>query len=120
MNILLWVLQIVLAWLCIAGGFFQIFRIDELKKGVASMRALPGWVWTFLGAFGCVAGLGLVLPGILCDCPQLVPIAATAIALHSILISGIYIYYGDRSPLGFSAAMAVVAAFIAFGRFALV
>jgi hypothetical protein len=28
MNILLWVLQIALAWLCIAGGIFQIFKIE--------------------------------------------------------------------------------------------
>src|SRR5439155_75 len=41
MNILLWVLQIALALLCIAGGTFKIFKIEQLQKNVASMRALP-------------------------------------------------------------------------------
>ena len=41
MNILLWVLQVALAFLCISGGVFQIFKLDELKKGVAAMRELP-------------------------------------------------------------------------------
>ena len=63
MNILLWVLQIALAWLCIAGGVYQIFKVDELAKGVAAMRELPRALWAALGAVGLVAGLGLVLPG---------------------------------------------------------
>ena len=42
MNILLWALQIALACLCIAGGTFQIFKIEQLQKNVASTRASPG------------------------------------------------------------------------------
>ena len=45
MNILLWVLQIALALLCIAGGYFQIFKIEELQKTVAAMRELPHGLW---------------------------------------------------------------------------
>lgn len=41
MNILLWALQVALALLCIAGGTFKVFKIEQLQKGVASMRALP-------------------------------------------------------------------------------
>ena len=63
MNILLWVAQVALALLCISGGAFQIFKLEELQKGVAAMRALPRGLWFFLGAVGCLAGLGLILPG---------------------------------------------------------
>ena len=63
MNILLWILQIALAWLCIAGGIYQIFKIEQMQKNVASMRALPRSLWAFLGGFGCLAGLCLILPG---------------------------------------------------------
>lgn len=65
MNILLWVLQVALAWFCIAGGVFQIFKIEQLKVSVASMRALPRALWTFFGGFGCVTGLGLIVPAAL-------------------------------------------------------
>ena len=47
MNILLWLLQIALALLCIAGGTFKIFKIEQLQKSVASMRALPRGLWVF-------------------------------------------------------------------------
>jgi len=119
MNILLWVLQIALAWLSIAGGVFQIFKIEQLQKNVASMRALPRGLWAFLGAVGCLAGLGLIVPGATHVLPVLTPIAAAVVAAESILISAFYITYGDRSPLGYSVAMAIIAAFISYGRFAL-
>lgn len=119
MNILLWVLQIALAWLCIAGGVYQIFKVDELAKGVAAMRELPRALWVALGAVGLVAGLGLVLPGAIGVVPFLTPIAAAAVVAQSGLISALYVYHRDHSPLVFSAAMTLVAAFVSYGRFAL-
>jgi uncharacterized membrane protein YphA (DoxX/SURF4 family) len=119
MNILLWVLQIVLAWLCIAGGVFQIFKVEQLQKNVASMRALPRSLWAFLGVFGCLAGLGLILPAATHVFPVVTPFAAAAIAVESVLISAFYIYYGDSSPMVYSVAMAIVGAFISYERFAL-
>jgi hypothetical protein len=119
MNILLWILQIALAWLCIAGGAFQIFKIEQLQKNVASMRSLPRGLWAFLGAFGCLAGLGLILPGAIDVLPVLTPIAAAAVAAESVLITAFYVYYGDRSPMVYSVAMAIMAAAISYGRFAL-
>jgi hypothetical protein len=119
MNILLWVLQIVLALLCIAGGAFKILKFEELQKDVASMRELGRGLWAFLGAFECFGGLGLILPGATNVLPGLTPIAAAAVAAESVLVSAFYIYYGDRPPLFYTVAMALMAAFIAYGRFAL-
>lgn len=119
MNIVLWVVQVALAWLCIAGGAYQVFKIEELKTSVASMRALPRGLWAFLGAFGCLAGLALILPGATDVLPGLTPIAAVAVAAQSVLISAFYLYYRDFSPMIFSVAMALMAAFVSYGRFAL-
>ena len=119
MNIFLWALQIALAFLCISGGAFQIFKIEELRKGVAAMRVLPRGFWAFLGAFGCVTRLGLILPSALHVLPILTPIAAAAVAAQSVLITAFYIYYGDRSPRSYSAMMAVMAVFVSYGRFVL-
>lgn len=118
MNILLWILQIALAWLCIAGGIFQIFKIEQLRKSTAAMRGLPRGLWAFLGAFGCLAGLCLILPGAINVLPFLTPYAAVAIAVESILISAFYIHYRDFSPLIYSLVMSILAAFIAYERFA--
>jgi uncharacterized membrane protein YphA (DoxX/SURF4 family) len=119
MNILLWVLQVVLAWLSIAGGYFQIFKIDELQKNVASMRALPHALWACFGAVGCVAGLGLIVPGAIDVLPVLTPVAAAVVAAESVLISALYRHYGDSAPMPYSVAMAVIALFVSYGRFAL-
>ena len=119
MNILLWALQIALAWLCIAGGIYQIFKIEQMQKNVASMRALPRSLWASLGVFGCLAGLCLILPGALNVLPVLTPIAAAAVAAESLLISAFYVYYKDHSPMIYSLAMVLMAAFIADGRFVL-
>jgi len=116
MNILLWVLQIALASLCISGGIFQMFKIEELQKGVAAMRALPRGLWAFLGAFGCVAGLGLIVPAAFNVLPVVTPIAAVAVAAESVLITAFYVHYGDRSPMMYTVAMAIMGAFIFYGR----
>jgi hypothetical protein len=119
MNVFLWILQGLLAWLCIAGGVFQIFKIEQLKENVASMRALPRALWAFFGVLGCVGGLGLVLPGAIDVLPVLTPIAAAVLAAQSALICAFYVYYRDFSPLSYSAAMTLMAVFVSYGRFEL-
>lgn len=119
MNIVLWVLQAVLAWLCIAGGFFQIFKVPDLRKGVAAMRELPRGLWAFLGVTGILVGAGLILPAAFGVLPIVTAYSAVAVAVHSLVITGIYLHYGDRTPVRYAAAMTVLGAFIAYGRFVL-
>ncbi|HKO46087.1 MAG TPA: hypothetical protein VJV79_00100 [Polyangiaceae bacterium] len=45
MHILLWVFQIALAFLCLGGGSFKLFKLDELQTTVNSMRELPHALW---------------------------------------------------------------------------
>jgi hypothetical protein len=114
MNIVLWFLQILLALLCISGGAFQLFKLDELRKGVAAMRALPRGIWWLLGGIGCLAGFGLLVPD-----TRLTALVAAAIAVQSFLISSLYVRYRDRAPLPYSLAMMFMAAFICYGRWSL-
>jgi uncharacterized membrane protein YphA (DoxX/SURF4 family) len=116
MNILLWVLQIALALLCLAGGSYKILHFDELQKTMAAMRALPQGLWATLGASECLGGLGLILPAATRVLPVLTPIAAAAVAAESVLVSALYLYYLDFAPLPFTVTMALMAAFIAYGR----
>ena len=119
MNLLLWVLQVVLALLCISGGLYQIFKLDELAKGVAAMRALPRGLWKFLGAVGCVAGLGLIVPGVTQLLPFVTPMAAAIVAVQSLLISGFYLRFRDKAPLPYSLVMVLLGVVICYGRFSL-
>jgi uncharacterized membrane protein YphA (DoxX/SURF4 family) len=119
MNILLWVLQVALAFLCLGGGSFKIFKIDELQATVNAMRELPHGLWAIMGAIECLTGLCLILPGALNVLPRLTPIAAAVLAVQSLLISALYLSYADFAPLPYSLIMAAMAAFIAYGRFVL-
>jgi uncharacterized membrane protein YphA (DoxX/SURF4 family) len=119
MNILLWVLQLALSFLCFGGGSFKIFKLEELQTTVNSMRELPHGLWALLGAVELLAGLCLLLPGALNALPRATPIAAAVLAVQSLLISAIYLYYKDFAPLPYSLIMAAMAAFIAYGRFVL-
>lgn len=116
MNIMLWIVQVALAFLCISGGVFQIFKLDELKKGVAAMRALPRGLWTFLGVFGCAGGLLLMVPGALSLRPSLTVLAAAAVAAQSAFISALYLRYRDRAPLPYTVVMLMMAALVCYGR----
>lgn len=112
MSIVLWVLQVALAFLCISGGAYQIFKLDELKMGVGAMRALPRGLWMFLGALGCASGLTLLVPGV----TNLTAIAAGVIAAQSLLICAFYVRFRDTSPLPYSVVMVLFAVVICYGR----
>src|SRR5690606_5195720 len=73
MNILLWVLQAVLALLYLSGGAFKIFSFDEVAQ---QWVALPRAGWTALGALEVVGAVLLVVPAALKWMPTLTPVAA--------------------------------------------
>ena len=120
MNILLWVLQIVLALLCLSGGAYKAFKFDELAN---QMRALSRGGWRALGVFEMVCGILLVVPAAAKWMPILTPLAAAALALESLALSGVYARYSRKltaaNPLVWSVVMGLMAAFVAYGRYAL-
>jgi uncharacterized membrane protein YphA (DoxX/SURF4 family) len=117
MNILLWVLQAALAFFCIAGGSYKITHFEQLQHMNASMRVLPQIFWTCVGAFEALAGLGLVLPAATKVLPVLTPAAAACLAVESVLLTAIYLFNRDFAPVPYTAVGALLAAFIAYGRY---
>lgn len=112
MNIAFWILQCVLALLCIPGGAFKIAKFEDLKKGVHSMRSTPKGLWFFFGAFEVIAGICLLLPAS-------TSFAAIAIAIESVLISLLYTKFADKAPRNFTIAMTIIALVIVYGRLSL-
>ena len=120
MNILLWALQIVLAFLCLAGGAYKAFKFDELAS---YMRALPRGGWRALGVLEMVCGILLVVPAAANWMPVLTALAAAVLALESAALAALYARYSLKlaatNPLVWSVAMGLVAVFVAYGRYAL-
>lgn len=119
MNIVLWVLQVLLAFFCIAGGTYKITHFDQLRQMNASMRALPQIFWTCVGALETLAGVGLILPAAFKILPVLTPAAAACVAVESVLLAVVYLYFRDFPPAPYTVVGALLAAFIAYGRFVL-
>ena len=79
MNILLWVLQVLLALAFLAHGWMLLFPPAAI---VEQMNAsLPRWFQLFLGVAEVLAAVGLTLPGITRIKPWLVSCAAAGIMI---------------------------------------
>ncbi len=120
MNVLLWILQSVLALLLLSGGAYKVSSGAQLAKDV---RALSRGAWAAFGAFEIVAGILLIVPAALGWLPSLTALAAVAVAVESLVLSLIYARasrtLSASNPLLWSAMMGLVAAFVAYGRYVL-
>src|SRR5438477_10894063 len=122
MNILLWVLQVALALLSLAGGAYQVFSFDELAKMPAT-GALSRGGWGALGVFEMLCAVLLVVPAAMKWMPVLTPLAAAALALESLVLAGLYARYSLKlaatNPMVWAVVMGLLAAFVAYGRYVL-
>src|SRR5215213_9977937 len=63
MNVLLWLTQVALALLSLAGGAYKFSMGAELAK-VPATSALSAGGWAVLGAFEMVCGVLLIVPAV--------------------------------------------------------
>ena len=114
MNILLWVLQVLLALAFFAHGCLFLFPPAAL---VDQMNAsLPRWFQLFLGVAEILAAVGLTLPGVARVQPWLVSWAAAGIM---VVLSSATIYHvarGEMSSAVITAVMFLMATFVAYMR----
>ena len=116
MSILLWVLQILAALLYGASGVMKTFMFDKVSGDVPSFGALPREGWAALGVLELVCAVGLIVPGALHWKPQLTVIAATILAVESLVFIWVHVKYHEVPPIIFSAVLGLLMAFIAYGR----
>lgn len=119
MNILLWVLQGLAALLFGASGVMKVFMFDKISEGVPSFGALPREAWTALGILELVCAVGLVVPAALHWKPGLTVVAATVLALESLVFIWVHVQYREIPPIILSAVLGILMAFIAYGRMVL-
>jgi hypothetical protein len=119
MNILLWVLQVLAALLYGASGVMKVFMFDKVREGVQSFDALPRGAWMALGILELVCTVGLIVPGALHWRPALTVVAATVLAIESVVFVGVHARYREITPIVFSVVLGLLMAFIAYGRMAL-
>jgi hypothetical protein len=120
MNVLLWVLQVVLALLYLAGGAYKVFSFDELAR---QFSALSRGGWRALGVLEMLGAVLLIVPAVANWMPVLTPLAAAVLALETLALAGLYAWYSLKptveNPLVWAVVMGLLAAFVAYGRYAL-
>ena len=116
MNILLWVLQVLAALLYGASGVMKVFMFDKVSADVPSFGALPQEAWAALGTLELVCAVGLIVPAALHWKPRLTVVAATVLAVESLVFIGVHVTYHEVTPMIFSGVLGLIMAFIAYGR----
>src|SRR5689334_12823938 len=116
MNILLWVLQILLALHTVIGALWKFYNSEQT---VPSLKAIPHGVWLGMSVFELLCSVGLILPALNTALSILAPIAAAGIAAEMLFFSVLHIYSADPNygPVMYWLVVAAICAFIAYGRF---
>ena len=118
MNIVLWIIQVLLALLfLLAGGTKLILPIQTLMaQGPPNQVHLPGLFIRFIGVCEVLGALGLILPGIFKVRTNLMPIAAAGLLI--IMIGAVIITIMGVGVGGaiVPAVTGLLCAFVAWGR----
>lgn len=121
MNVLLWIIQIALAFTYFAGGFYKLTKSDLLASQVPAIKAAP---WRGLGIIEVLGAMLLIVPAALGWMPYLTPLAAAVLAVETwALAATFYARYSlkltPKNPTLWPVVMGVLVAFVAYGRYAL-
>ena len=116
MNILLWVLQVLAALMYGASGVMKVFMFDKVSGQVPSFGALPREAWMTLGILELVCTVGLIVPAAFHWKPALTVVAATVLAIESLVFVWVHVQYREIPPIILSGVLGLLMAFIAYGR----
>ena len=112
MNVVLWILQVLLALLFLFSGVSKfVMSVEEMTKQIA----LPGLFLHFIGVCEILGGLGLILPAIFRIKTWLTPLAAAGLV---IIMIGATIIALKLNPVTAVVPLitGILCAFVAYGR----
>ena len=114
MNIVLWVLQVLLALAFLAHGCLFLFPpaaiVDQMNA------SFPRWFQLFLGVAEILAAVGLTLPGFTRIQPWLVSCAAAGVMIVMVCATIFHLMRGEVSSAITTVVLLAMATFVAYGR----
>lgn len=119
MNIFMWVLQVLLALHTAMGAVWKFSNSAE--QTMPTLKAIPPKVWLGLSVIELLCSVGLVLPALSDSLAMLAPMAAAFIAVEMLCFCLLHLRSGAKNygPVIYWLVVAALAAFVAFGRWAL-
>ena len=117
LNISLWAAQILLAGMFIMAGFMKTtMPVEQLSSSLPWAKDVPAWFVRFIGMSELLGALGLILPSLLRIKQVLTPVAALGISAIMVMAAFFHITRTEFSGVAFTLILALVAAFIGWGR----
>jgi uncharacterized membrane protein YphA (DoxX/SURF4 family) len=118
MNIVVWVVQVLLALAFLAAG---VMKVSQPRQKLATNM---GWVEDFsdgtvrtIGVLELLAGIGLLLPAVTGTATVLVPLAAVGLVLMMVLAALTHRRRGELQMIGVNAVLLLLAIVVAWARF---
>jgi uncharacterized membrane protein YphA (DoxX/SURF4 family) len=121
MNVVLWVIQILLALAFFVAGTLKVSRpINMLKKNMHWVEKTAPPLVRLVGVLEILGALGLILPAVTHILPWLIPVAAICLALT--MIGAIIVHILLKETMGSLAPLILLllTLLVAYGRFVLV
>lgn len=118
MNVLLWVLQILLALHTAVGAVWKWFNSEDTMP---SLGAIPHGVWLGMSVLELLCVVALIVPAFSKRLAILAPIGAAFVAAEMLLFTAVHLASGSTSigPVIYWLVVAAVCAFIIYGRLVL-
>ena len=114
MNIVLWIVQVLLAVAFFAHGWLFLSPPAEIAEQMNA--SLPRWFQLFLGIAEVLAAVGLILPGLTRIMPWLVTWAAGGIMIVTVSATAFHLVRGEMSSAAITLLLLAMAAFVAYMR----
>ncbi len=119
MNIILWILQIFLGVYFVFIGVTHFTLPPGLPEQMGWMYELSPGLHTFSGLAEILGGLGLILPGLTKIQTQLTKFAGLGLVFVMVGAIAWHVQRGEFSNIMFNVVLALLAGFIAYGRWKL-
>ena len=117
MNIVLWIVQVLLA---LAFGFFGFTHLTqpvaEIAKMAAWAGAVPAGLVRIIGVAELLGAVGLILPALTKIQPRLTFFAALGLVAIMVLAAITHVTRGEFGVIGINVVLAALAGLVAYGR----
>jgi putative oxidoreductase len=114
MNVVLWVLQALLAAAFLAHGLLFLAPPPQIAAQINAV--LPRWFQLFVGVAEVLAAVGITLPGLTRIAPWLVTWAAVGIMIVTASATVFHVSRGEMSSAATTLLLLTMATFVAYMR----
>lgn len=116
MNIVLWVLQVLMAVAFLMHGVRLIWQREQAKTYEKWVGDVPESLAIFIGIMEILGAVGLILPALTGVLPWLTLWAAVGLVLIMLLAIGFHLTRREYRNLVFNLVLLILVAVIAYGR----